>query len=121
MSNLVNSYKGEKKMSEWLPIETAPRDGTWILVYVKEVSDDILHTIMKYDDMNGWIDDHQIQWPENKISYWMPLPEKPKKKHECHKSIFTCRNHEDGKGLYLENRSGIWVNCFYCPLCGEKA
>lgn len=73
-------------MSEWQPIETAPRDGTVVLVcghgsagyYVADA---------KWDtDEEAWClfdqpsDDHV--WPSHGHTHWMPLPEPPKEQHQ---------------------------------------
>lgn len=60
----------------WKPIETAPKDGTWIILY---------HVGLKlgvwYWDGGVWNDDSMI-WSERDgcgPSHWMPLPPEPKK------------------------------------------
>lgn len=60
-------------MSKWQPIETAPKDGTWVLVRsgVKRT------VIAKWSkDWGGWI----VQYSAMGISratHWMPLPPQP--------------------------------------------
>jgi hypothetical protein len=70
-------------MSDWQPIETAPRDGTRILAFgggLGEVSD-----VVSYNDSVGcWnapsdtLDDRDDE-PDgyNRPTHWMPLPEAP--------------------------------------------
>lgn len=81
---------------KWLPIETAPKDGTWVLGYV-------LHpavtrpTIIQFDpDQNEWVSDdildaRKINGLELDIepTHWMPLPTKPASKPfgETHDNI----------------------------------
>lgn len=71
----------ESKMSEWQPIETAPKDGTPILVYrpaasgvgyIQKVSGDyaMLHKSGKW----VWACSNDAAQP----THWMPLPELPK-------------------------------------------
>jgi hypothetical protein len=58
-------------MSEWQPIETAPRDGTRILV-----SDADGFMIVAFWFADGWDDGDfrsGLTWPQ----YWMPLPPPP--------------------------------------------
>ncbi len=78
-------------MSEWQPIETAPRDGTSILVYVRglePVSASECSWIgaiywswfdpIKYPALatsNGWA---CLPWQNSQPTHWMPLPEPPK-------------------------------------------
>jgi len=70
-------------MTEWQPIETAPKDGTHILV-VSETG----ISVCKYScgNWNGLIDGDTICYQEEqddwyydvyKPTHWMPLPEPP--------------------------------------------
>jgi len=58
----------------WQPIETAPKDGTSVLVYDEGIIV-ISHWIGESDDMLGWWD-NGIMDPSP--THWMPLPEPPK-------------------------------------------
>ena len=79
-------------MSEWQPIETAPKDGTWVLVYSAEAIRDEdggrkIAVAQYTDDLNGrkgvwhwqfaWYDGGYYGWVDN-VTHWMPLPEAPK-------------------------------------------
>jgi len=78
-------------MSEWQPIETAPKDGTWILVCGGRTEDEEVtrtHAVAQWtDDLNGrktkwhwqfaWYDGGYYGFYENP-THWMPLPEPPK-------------------------------------------
>lgn len=59
-------------MSEWLPIDTAPQDGTEILA-----SDYDAIEIVSWDQQDAWWDwftrDGQSMFP----SWWQPLPDHP--------------------------------------------
>lgn len=62
-------------MNTWQPIETAPKDGSGVLVYQPDVyeSDQILI---------GWWDSHLKSWLVGEgfqadPTHWMPLPGKP--------------------------------------------
>lgn len=76
-------------MSEWLPIETAPRDGTDILVMYMHIETQIVHNAFYIDDP----DDGPAWWSYDKSevsrirldgwmtpTHWMSLPEPPKEK-----------------------------------------
>lgn len=64
----------EGGMSEWQPIETAPRDGTKILVWVPDGGESEATTAW-WLLMEGWCDVRcvQLHYP----SHWMPLPVPP--------------------------------------------
>jgi len=59
-------------MSEWQPIETAPKDGRYLLL----LADSQFHRIGFWNG-SSWDDgdfyDHMAD-----ITHWMPLPEPPK-------------------------------------------
>jgi hypothetical protein len=70
-------------MSEWQPIDTAPKDGTPHLrgLWVNTSTGDV------WDIDAGYIDDHGdfldlfgdvLGWDVEDYSHWMPLPEPPK-------------------------------------------
>jgi len=84
-------------MSEWQPIETAPKDGEWFLAYGDRIDDDGAPKIgaarwmprtreywqqtdqktqkLVVEDESGWdYDLADIAYP----THWMPLPEAPK-------------------------------------------
>ena len=57
-------------MTEWQPIETAPKDGTYILVSIP-LSLKSKVRIVNYND-HFWRDDNRNI--TNEPSHWMPLP-----------------------------------------------
>jgi hypothetical protein len=78
--NIILKEENEKlqKQNEWLPIETAPKDGTWILVYQKYNDSFSEIMIANYYEGNGcW----SVMWDsrdtEINPTYWMPLPTPP--------------------------------------------
>ena len=80
-------------MSEWQPEETAPKDGTEVLVWVKG---EIIPMVMRYSSEEyfakaygdaqymdaGWY--LSYAYPDGlpectwEVTHWMPLPERPK-------------------------------------------
>lgn len=63
-------------MSDWQPIETAPKDGTMILAYEHDGLP--IYRDTKWQD-GGWlwaeiIDGYDAGWSP---SHWMPLPAPP--------------------------------------------
>lgn len=72
-------------MSEWQPIETAPKDGTRILAYGKhgfDVDERKWATVIWQEYSKGFVCDPNEATeydPEvSIITHWMPLPEPPK-------------------------------------------
>jgi hypothetical protein len=61
----------------WQPIETAPKDGTWILAFSRTGS--IPYVAQWKDD--GWRNNHygdrEPYWRFSVLDVWMPLPEPP--------------------------------------------
>jgi hypothetical protein len=66
-------------MSEWQPIETAPKDGQPILVW-RDSGVHIMRWRIRRDDGNGFWDEWHVGVRHLKIqpTHWMPLPEPPK-------------------------------------------
>ena len=71
---LIASHRAlEKRVGEWQPIETAPTDGTWILLF---------YNIACVPQMTFWSRMHQ-DWAHRKEmgnnapTHWQPLPEPP--------------------------------------------
>lgn len=75
-------------MSEWQPIETAPKDGTKILVWTHhdevEVSEWYESKGETYEPVEGTeyfrpvTKVYHSGWNGNTPTHWMPLPEAPK-------------------------------------------
>lgn len=71
-------------MSEWQPIETAPRDGTWILICQYGCSEPS-RLVASFDDgwgADGWwlcCDGKNPELPLRgpEPTHWMPLPKLP--------------------------------------------
>jgi hypothetical protein len=74
----------------WQKIETAPKDGTWIMIYgsILDEGDDRHMAVAQWTTyLNGdEVDGHwQFAWYDggyygsvDDATYWMPLPEPPK-------------------------------------------
>lgn len=97
--NCIMCAEGVASRPDWQPIETAPKDGTRILVYVPD-SENVLSVywddefVFKFDEAKAesteyqgehegaWTDDAVKSWAyQEKESYhpnyWMPFPESP--------------------------------------------
>lgn len=62
-------------MSEWQPIETAPKDGSYVLVWAESG-----HEFARWFRAGEcWIraEDMQNLWGEDAPTHWMPLPAPP--------------------------------------------
>lgn len=64
-------------MSKWLPIETAPKDGTEFLGY----NPDLFGVCLAQWDTKGWFVDKDAQggggFENVELTHWMPLPKPP--------------------------------------------
>jgi len=108
-------------MSEWLSIDTAPRDGTWI-IGIEDGDDEEMYKCNYVD--SSWFD-----YTESRLlclSHWIPMPSAPsKKKHMCkspHHPI-TCFTNDIG-GLNLmstHDKVSYVTQVVVCPFCGEKS
>ena len=69
----------------WQPIETAPRDGTRVLLAAFHSSDSVMLGVFQSadsddpDDVDGW-DTDQGWWPDTDFTHWQPLLDPPKEK-----------------------------------------
>jgi hypothetical protein len=74
-------------MSEWLPIETAPKDGTKIFAYCEPRHESGRSMEFKYFGVVWWrgekFSESRWQWRHAlndsaaEPTHWMPLPEQP--------------------------------------------
>ncbi len=60
-------------MSEWQPIETAPKDGTSILLYACERDVDVYSVVEGFTFEGDWL----TQFGYVDATHWMPLPPAP--------------------------------------------
>ena len=67
-------------MSDWQPIETAPRDGTYILLWARTWRHSFAGQYYG-DAFTVWVDIPTATGTKEKVfaSHWMPLPEPPAK------------------------------------------
>ena len=65
-------------MMEWQPIETAPKDGRWLIVFAEGATVPEVAKWGKIKGETGWcdpdIDEFQPVW---NVTHWMPLPAPP--------------------------------------------
>lgn len=57
----------------WMPIETAPRDGTPVLVWDGTAMSVAYYSLI----VKQWIDQNPTGWPEYGLKLWHPLPDPP--------------------------------------------
>ena len=64
---------------EWQPIETAPKDGTWVFLYVPGHGPTRAKWSRLVSGVYGWTS-HQSGNYISRATHWMPLPEPPEEK-----------------------------------------
>jgi hypothetical protein len=70
-------------MTEWRPIETAPKDGTAILIWptkreFNQRNDNLISYVVRWNDREqGWIEAEGEEYDSFSPTHWMPLPEPP--------------------------------------------
>ena len=92
--------------SPWQPIETAPKDGTKIIVYGRHAqsppSDGLIVTVGHYlNGLDCWVTTSGVMYD---AIYWMPMPEPP-----APAKLLPKRKTEenDNKGAFLNIIGGI--------------
>ena len=63
-------------MSEWQPIETAPKDGKRVLLHTEKPFWETIGARWVGSPHNVWIADNGSY--QRRATLWMPLPEPPK-------------------------------------------
>ena len=63
-------------MSEWQPIETAPKDGTF-LVYMPDEIEHWRVMPMHMNDGKRFTIGHHLAFDSKPVTHWMPLPPPP--------------------------------------------
>lgn len=67
-------------MTEWQPIETAPRDGSWFIVYIPDNpmvwGNYELSAWMKVGNEPGYFCQTDVSEELEGATHWMPLPAK---------------------------------------------
>lgn len=64
-------------MSEWQPIETAPKDGTAVLGATTDLFDGGCEVVFWDDDREMWGTNDGPYFFKGRFTHWMPLPEPP--------------------------------------------
>ena len=64
-------------MSEWQPIETAPQDGTWVVLCRATDMDCIIAAVWEAADNDFSWATLDGSYHKNWGTHWMPLPEPP--------------------------------------------
>lgn len=66
----------------WLPIESAPKDGTRVLI--KADCTVVAGWQNVFDDTFGWVVINDVWVPEHIATHWQPLPAAPSTKEQHH-------------------------------------
>jgi hypothetical protein len=67
---LADTPKKPAKTKKWQPIETAPKDGTWLLLLM---SDSSVPVVGSFWGRWYYADDFEL----DNVTHWMPLPDPP--------------------------------------------
>lgn len=72
---------------EWQPIETAPKDGTVVMLWVKNWRKTIPVMIgwygkITFENPAGWVGEHCKVNHIDQPTHWMPLPPPPNSKEK---------------------------------------
>lgn len=113
-------------MSDWKPIQTAPKDRTPVLIYGKDCIDSpFTITICWFTESKTWLTDYDNDLYE--ATHWMPLPPAPKKEHYCTQFHWVCKEVKNTKVksskkfvIFHESDLTDYLCCDQCPFCGEK-
>lgn len=120
---MSNERKEKGDMSEWNHDTTGIEIGQSVLAYVETDTYESATMIKKiakeiYVDMFGL----GIRYEETEIIAWMPLPDPPKKKHQCQGISVICESFLGGLLVSGKNFHGDFAfPVTFCPFCGEKA
>ena len=72
------------KFGKWRPIETAPKDGTQIIIAVADADDEFEPGWAFWSErFNNWMIPTTARGYEMYPTHWMPMPEPPLKSREA--------------------------------------
>ena len=63
--------------SPWRPMDEAPKDGTEILIFARNIYGVNRHIGHWMQMSDSWADREGYHWPVDNVLAWMPLPEPP--------------------------------------------
>lgn len=106
---------------KWEPIETAPKDGTTILLLNSNYAREVLLGCWNESKGEFYSKDYKMN-----PTHWMRIPKLPEKKHFCSRgplNLDVCKE-RDGKLFLTSSVFGVppkEMEVTYCPFCGEKS
>lgn len=73
---MLSMVEWERSREKWLPIETAPKDGTQVLLYFPNRYQGKGGVSWGCFVDNSWLDSRAFR--DNSATYWQPIPATPK-------------------------------------------
>lgn len=108
-------------MSEWNYDKSGIEIGQSVLAHVET---DLYESVIILNRIYGDIfsDKMGSRYHVNEVKAWMPLPDAPKKKHQCQGISVICESFLGGLLVSGKNFHGDFAfPVIFCPFCGEKA
>lgn len=84
IGNALTALRQHQQDGGWLPIESAPRDGTPFLAYVKKTHSGLMpkNRVFRISlTKKGWCCGNNY-FNESQLTHWQPLPPAPKKEND---------------------------------------
>lgn len=107
-------------MSEWQDVKSIPKDGRWILCFIQTEIYEGFQIVYYHEVHDAFLTDIPCKYFEREILGWMPLPEKPKKKHSCEGWNKNFKTERHASGLIIKYMDQ-WTYIKFCPFCGYEA
>jgi len=98
---------------KWLPIESAPKDGTWIIVNDGN-NENISKLAAFHNEENIWSDTVGAFFNP---THWLPIPEFEEENEFCEWTNKNDKNYKTSCNSFFEFLTKHYK---YCPECGKE-